>query len=91
MLCAMLALAVSPGPMFFAGGFAKSFGDSAEPDMAFGSNIAASAFGGLSESLLMLVGFRYLLLPAIAFYLVGNRSCSASPGDELNRCLISLI
>ncbi len=61
--------ALALGPMFFAGViFAQSFRDSADPDMAFGSNIAGSVVGGLSESFSMLLGFRYLLLLAIAFY-----------------------
>jgi hypothetical protein len=59
------------GPMFFAGVvFARTFRDSADPDMAFGSNIAGSVLGGLSESFSMLLGFRYLLLLAITFYLL---------------------
>jgi spermidine synthase len=59
------------GPMFFAGViFARLFRDSVEPDMAFGSNIAGSVVGGLSEYLSMLLGFRYLLLLAIVFYLL---------------------
>ena len=59
------------GPMFFAGViFARSFSDSADPDVAFGSNIAGSVVGGLSESFSMIFGFRYLLLLAIAFYLL---------------------
>jgi spermidine synthase len=63
--------ALALGPMFFAGViFARSFRDSADPDMAFGSNIAGSVVGGLSESFSMLLGFHYLLLLAIAFYLL---------------------
>ena len=59
------------GPMFFAGViFARAFQDSADPDMAFGSNIAGSVLGGLSESFSMLLGFRYLLLLAVVFYLL---------------------
>jgi SAM-dependent methyltransferase len=59
------------GPMFFAGViFARSFRDAADPDMAFGSNIAGSVVGGLSEAFSMLLGFKYLLLLAIAFYLL---------------------
>lgn len=59
------------GPMYFAGViFARSFRDSLDPDMAFGSNIAGSVVGGLSESFSMLLGFRYLLLLAIVFYLL---------------------
>lgn len=59
------------GPMFFAGViFARSFRESVNPDMAFGSNIAGSVLGGLSESFSMLLGFRYLLLLAVIFYLL---------------------
>jgi hypothetical protein len=47
------------GPMFFAGViFARSFRDTSDPDQAFGSNIAGSVVGGLSESFSMLTGFR---------------------------------
>ena len=56
--------------MFFARViFARSFRDFIEPDMAFGSNIAGSVVGGLSEYFSMLLGFRYLLPLAIGFYL----------------------
>jgi SAM-dependent methyltransferase len=67
----VLPCALTLGPMFFAGViFASSFRNSVNPDMAFGSNIAGSVFGGLSESFSMLLGFRYLLLVAAAFYLL---------------------
>ena len=59
------------GPMFFAGViFARSFRDTANPDQAFGSNIAGSVVGGLSEAFSMLLGFRHLLLVAIFFYVL---------------------
>ncbi len=59
------------GPMLFAGViFARLFRDARNPDQAFGSNIAGSVVGGLSESFSMILGFRYLLLLAIAFYLL---------------------
>jgi hypothetical protein len=58
------------GPMFFAGViFARSFRDTSDPDQAFGSNIAGSVVGGLSESFSMLTGFRYLLAVAMLFYM----------------------
>jgi hypothetical protein len=38
--------------------------------MAFGSNIAGAVVGGFAESLSMLLGFRYLLLAAVLFYLL---------------------
>ena len=63
--------ALALGPMFFAGViFAQSFRKSADPDMAFGANIAGSVLGGLAESLSTLLGFQYLLLVAVAFYLL---------------------
>ena len=72
--------ALALGPMFFAGViFARSFRDATDPDMAFGSNIAGSVVGGLSESFSMLLGFRYLLLVAIAFYLL-SALLSRPPG-----------
>ena len=59
------------GPMFFAGViFARSFRDEANPDQAFGSNIAGSVVGGLSESLSTLLGFQHLLILAICFYVL---------------------
>ncbi len=67
----VLPCVLALGPMVFAGAiFAKTFRDSPDPDMAFGSNIAGSVLGGLSESFSMLLGFRYLLLLAIALYLL---------------------
>jgi hypothetical protein len=63
--------ALALGPVFFAGViFARSFEMSPNPDMAFGSNIAGAVVGGLSEAVSMLVGFRYLLLLAVAFYVL---------------------
>jgi hypothetical protein len=63
--------ALALGPIAFAGViFARCFRDSPHPDIAFGSNIAGAVVGGLSEAVSMLVGFRHLLLLAIAFYLL---------------------
>lgn len=62
---------LSLGPMFFAGViFARSFRDEDDPDQAFGSNIAGSVIGGLSESFSTLLGFQHLLLLAICFYVL---------------------
>src|SRR5205085_1248430 len=50
--------ALALGPVFFAGViFARSFRDEINPDQAFGSNIAGSVVGGLSESFSTLLGF----------------------------------
>jgi len=68
------------GPMFFSGViFARSFSDSPDPDMAFGSNIAGSVVGALGESFSTLLGFRYLLFMAAAFYLLSIRTSRAKP------------
>jgi SAM-dependent methyltransferase len=65
----VIPCALAMGPMYFAGViFARSFRDSANPDQAFGANIAGSVVGGLSESFSTLLGFRYLLILAMAFY-----------------------
>jgi hypothetical protein len=59
------------GPVFFAGViFARTFASVSDPDQAFGSNIAGSVVGGLAESFSMLLGFRYLLLVAVLFYVL---------------------
>jgi hypothetical protein len=67
----MVPCALALGPMFFAGViFARSFRDARDPDEALGANIAGSVVGGFSESFSLLLGFRYLLLLAAAFYLL---------------------
>ena len=67
----VIPCALALGPMFFAGViFARSFRDEANPDQAVGSNIAGSVIGGLSESFSMMLGFRYLLVLAICFYIL---------------------
>lgn len=58
-------------PIWFAGViFAVSFAQSAEPDRAMGANIAGAMVGGLAENASMLLGFRHLVLLAMAFYLL---------------------
>ena len=58
-------------PILFAGViFAVSFSKVAEPDKAFGANIAGAMFGGLAEYSSMLLGFQYLLFVAVALYLI---------------------
>ena len=60
-------------PIFFAGViFAVNFSRSANPDHDFGSNIAGAVLGGLAENLSLVLGFRYLMLLAILFYLVAR-------------------
>jgi SAM-dependent methyltransferase len=56
-------------PIMFAGViFAASFRRTAEPDRAFGFNIAGAMMGGLAENSSMLLGFQYVVLVAILFY-----------------------
>ena len=58
-------------PVFFAGIiFGTSFRDSTQPDVDFGSNIAGAILGGLAENLSLMVGFNYLLIIALAFYVL---------------------
>ena len=58
-------------PVFFAGVvFGTLFRDSSQPDIDFGSNIAGVILGGLCESLSLVIGFNYLLIVAVAFYLL---------------------
>ena len=68
-------------PIFFAGiVFGTPFRESSKPDIDFGSNIAGAILGGLCESLALVVGFNYLLVLAVLFYVfsaVSNRSAMA--------------
>lgn len=58
-------------PVFFAGiVFGTLFRDSSQPDIDFGSNIAGAILGGLCESLSLVIGFNYLLIIAVACYLL---------------------
>jgi SAM-dependent methyltransferase len=58
-------------PVFFAGViFAAVFRDSRRPDLDFGSNVAGIVLGGLSEQLSLVLGFNYLILVAVAYYLL---------------------
>ena len=58
-------------PVFFAGViFAAVFRDSRRPDVDFGSNVAGIVLGGLSEQLSLVLGFNYLVLVAVAYYLL---------------------
>jgi hypothetical protein len=58
-------------PVFFAGViFASVFRKSEQPGVDLGSNVAGIILGGLSEQLSLVVGFNYLILVAIAYYLL---------------------
>ncbi len=67
-------------PIFFAGiVFGTLFRDSSQPDIDFGSNISGAIFGGLCESLALIIGFNYLLVFAIACYLLAAAASRRSP------------
>lgn len=67
-------------PILFAGViFAVSFSRVAEPDRAFGANIAGAMFGGLAEYSSMLLGFQYLLFVAVALYLISLAGWRKAP------------
>jgi SAM-dependent methyltransferase len=74
-------------PIMFAGVvFAASFRRTAEPDRAFGFNIAGAMMGGLAENSSMFLGFQYVVLVAILFYALSAiglfKSKSAAPAIE---------
>jgi hypothetical protein len=57
--------------VFFAGViFASVFRSSTQPGVDLGSNVAGIILGGLSEQLSLVIGFNYLILVAIAYYLL---------------------
>jgi hypothetical protein len=65
------ASALAFAPIAFAGViFATTFARSRDPDRAFGANVAGALVGGLAENASMLLGFRWLLLVAVGFYLL---------------------
>jgi hypothetical protein len=67
-------------PVFFAGViFATVFRESRQPDVDFGWNVAGIILGGLSEHLSLVLGFNYLILVAIAYYLLSLALRPASP------------
>ncbi len=70
-------------PVFFAGVvFALSFSKAADADLAFGANIAGALFGGLSEYSSMLVGFQYVVLVALVFYVASWLASRTGRGKE---------
>ena len=77
-------------PILFAGViFAVSFERSEDSDRAFGANIAGAMLGGLAEYSSMLLGFQYLVLVAVGFYLLsailGSRKQKAAAVLESGR------
>ncbi len=67
-------------PILFAGiVFGVSFSHAVDPERAFGANIAGAMFGGLAEYSSMLLGFQFVVLVAVAFYLCSAISASYAP------------
>jgi spermidine synthase len=71
-------------PILFAGViFATSFARAKAAGAAFGANIAGAMLGGLAENASMLLGFQYLLVLALVFYLLstidGRRAARRAP------------
>jgi hypothetical protein len=62
--------------------FAVSFARSTAPDHAFGANIAGALLGGLAEYASMLLGFQYLILLALGFYVVAIACRLPEPQPE---------
>jgi spermidine synthase len=52
--------------------FAASFARSQRPNQVFGANVAGALIGGLAENASMMLGFRYLILVAVGFYLLSG-------------------
>ena len=65
--------ALAFAPVLFAGVvFAMSFRYAIDPDRAFGANVAGAMVGGLSEYSSMLLGFQYVVLVALGFYVLSG-------------------
>jgi len=81
-----LSLLYAGTPIFFAGTFfASVFGEREHADLAFGWNLLGAVLGGLLEFLSMALGFKALLLLAIAAYLLAflahTRSAPSHAGE----------
>jgi hypothetical protein len=62
--------------------FSASFARSQRPNQMFGANVAGALVGGLAENASMLLGFRYLILLAIGFYLLSSMGGGKSVKDS---------
>ena len=60
--------------------YSALFRHAADPERAFGANIAGAMFGGLSEYSSLLLGFQYVVLLAVAFYALSAASAYFSAG-----------
>jgi hypothetical protein len=67
----VVAVALFLGPVYFGGlVFARLIAREARLFEAYGSNVLGAVLGGAAEYLSLLMGFRFLLALALAFYVV---------------------
>jgi SAM-dependent methyltransferase len=67
----VVAVALLLGPVYFGGLiFARLITSEARLFEAYGSNVLGAVLGGAAEYLSLLLGFRFLLVLALAFYLI---------------------
>jgi hypothetical protein len=67
----LAAVIIAFAPVFFANLlFTSRFKDSANPTAAFAANLFGAMVGGCLEYLSLLIGYQFLLLVAVALYLV---------------------
>ena len=73
-------------PIFFAGViFAGSFRKTTQPDRAFGINVAGAMVGGLAEYGSMALGFRYVVIIALLFYVLSALGLTRDPDPVLDQ------
>jgi spermidine synthase len=73
-------------PLFFAGViFASSFKRTTQPDRAFGINVAGAMMGGLAEYTSMALGFKYVVLVAILFYVLSAIALTRASDTALDQ------
>jgi len=73
-------------PIFFAGViFAASFKRTTQPDRAFGINVAGAMMGGLAEYTSMALGFKYVVLVAILFYVLSAIALTRASDTALDQ------
>jgi spermidine synthase len=61
--------------------FSSSFARTQRPNQMFGANVAGALIGGLAENASMLLGFRYLILVAVGFYLLSSPGGSSKEAE----------
>jgi SAM-dependent methyltransferase len=66
-----VAMILMGAPLFVAAFiFARSYKTTPDPDLAFGSNLLGAVVGGLAEYFSLIIGFKSLLLVALAMYFI---------------------